>query len=241
MASETKPHYSIWSQEKVVEGYKAKGRADFFASDLYFLSRISRDVKSILDVACAAGSLIEVFKHFRYDAEYVGFDIAPENIATARELYPQQKFEVADAATYDPGRRFDLVYCAGTMFHIPEYERVIANMLEWSDRYVGFEVKFGPMADHVQDIELSYCQVGSDRAYMIVLNPWKFLGWLTQQKNVGRVQLFGYQTPLNKVTFTLPEINHFVSCCVFIEKGEHLHEVSIDLPFAALQTAGTGR
>jgi hypothetical protein len=47
--------------------------------------------------------------------------------------------------------------------------------------------------------------------------------------------MFGYQTPLNSVTFSLPEIKHFVSCCVFIEKGDHLHEVSIDLPFAALK------
>jgi SAM-dependent methyltransferase len=235
VGTETKPHYGIWSQDKIVAGYKAKGKADFFATDLYFLSRISRDVKSILDVACAAGSLIEVFKQYRYDAEYVGFDIAPENIAAAKELYPRQKFEVADAATYQPGRKFDLVYCAGTMFHIPEYERVIGNMLSWSNRYVGFEVKFGPQADHVQDISRSYCQVGNDRAYMIVLNPWKFLGWLTQQPGVGRIQLFGYQTPLNSVTFTLPEIKHFVSCAVFIEKGDHLHEVSIDLPFDALK------
>jgi SAM-dependent methyltransferase len=151
VGTETKPHYGIWSQDKIVAGYKAKGKADFFATDLYFLSRISRDVKSILDVACAAGSLIEVFKQYRYDAEYVGFDIAPENIAAAKELYPRQKFEVADAATYQPGRKFDLVYCAGTMFHIPEYERVIGNMLSWSNRYVGFEVKFGPQRPRLYD------------------------------------------------------------------------------------------
>ena len=70
MGTETKPHYGIWSQDKIVAGYKAKTKADFFATDLYFLSRISGDVKSILDVACAAGSLLEVFKQYRYDGHH---------------------------------------------------------------------------------------------------------------------------------------------------------------------------
>jgi SAM-dependent methyltransferase len=233
-----KPHYALWSQSEIVAGYKAKGKADFFASDTYFLARIAKEVRSILDVGCAAGSLLEVFRQFRYAADYVGIDIAPENIAAAQQLYPDHAFEVADAANYETAQRFDLVYCAGTMFHIPEYQRVITNMLGWSKRYVGFEVKFGPYHDHLADIELSYSKIGEDRAYMIVLNPWKFLGWLTQQPGVGRVQVFGYQTPINSVTVTPPDIKHFVSCCVFIEKGDHLHEVSLDLPFGSLKSAG---
>lgn len=232
-----KPHYAIWSQSNVVDAYKAKGKADFFASDMYFISRVAREVTSILDVGCAAGSLIEVFHHFGCNADYLGIDIAPENIDAARLLYPKHQFEVADAATYQTDRRFDLVYCAGTMFHIPEYERVITNMIAWSSRYVGFEVKFGPHPDHLKDIDRSYCMMGQDRAFMIVLNPWKFLDWLTRQAGIGRIQLFGYQTPINRVTVVPPDIRHFVSCCVFIEKGTHLHEVSIDLPFAALNTA----
>jgi SAM-dependent methyltransferase len=226
--------YGIWSQSGIVDSYRAKGKADFFASDTYFLARISREVRSILDVGCAAGSLIEVFKHFRYEADYVGIDIAPENIAAAKELYPQARFEVADATTWQTEERFDLVYCAGTMFHIPEWQQAIVNMLTWSKRYVGFEVKLGPVTDHVQDISRSYCQIGTDRAFMIVLNLWKLMGWLSTLPGVGRIQAFGYQTPINSVTTTLPEITRFVSCCVFIEKGENLHEVSLDLPFAAL-------
>lgn len=226
--------YRLWWQSEVVDAYRRKCRADFFVTDQYFLSRISRDVGSILDVGCAAGRLLETFGQFGYRAQYLGIDIVQENIAAARTNYPSHAFEVADAVSFTPKRTFDLVYCAGTLFHIPEYQQVIANMLAWSDRYVGFEVKFAPVADHLIDVDRCYSKFGADRAHMIPLNLWKFLDWLTRQAGVGRVQMFGYRTPVNSVTVTPPEIGYFVSTAVFIEKGAHLHEVSLDLPFADL-------
>jgi SAM-dependent methyltransferase len=226
--------YRLWGNTEVVDAYRRKGRSDFFVTDQYFLSRIARDVGSILDVGCAAGRLLEAFGQFGYSAEYLGIDIVPENIDAAKANYPDRAFQVADAVNFEPGRRFDLVYCAGTLFHIPEFRQVISNMLAWSDRYVGFEVKFAPVADHLIDIDRCYSKFGTDRVYMIPLNLWSFLGWLTAQPGIGRVQMFGYRTPVNSITVTPPGIDHFVSTAVFIEKGAHLHEVSIDLPFADL-------
>jgi SAM-dependent methyltransferase len=227
--------YGIWSQGEILQHYRSKGRGDFFVTDQYFLSRVSREVKSVLDVGCAVGRLLEALDQFGYRARYTGFDIVPENIELARKAYPDREFLVADAVNFQPKERFDLVYSAGTLFHIPEFQRVITNMLAWSDRYVGFEVKLAAVADHLIDVERCYSQFGAERAYMIPLNLWKFLDWLTRQTGVGRVQMFGYRTPINRLTVVPPEITHFVSCCVFIEKGTHLHEVSLDIPFAELQ------
>ncbi|HEY4164823.1 MAG TPA: class I SAM-dependent methyltransferase [Dongiaceae bacterium] len=228
--------YGIWSQGEILEAYRRKGIGDFFVTDQYFLSRISRDVKSVLDVGCAVGRLLEALDQFGFQSRYLGIDIVPENIELARRTYPAQEFLVADAVNFQPKNKFDLVYSAGTLFHIPEFERVINNMLAWSDRYVGFEVKFGPVAEHLIDIERCYSKFGSERAYMIPLNLWKFLDWLTKQAGIGRIQIFGYRTPVNRMTVVPPEISHFVSCCVFIEKGTHLHEVALDIPFAELQS-----
>ena len=222
--------YEIWNQPNVVDLYRDKKKADFFTTDMYFLSRIARDVGSILDIGCAAGRLLEIFQHFNYSADYLGIDISPENVVAAKRIYPEKRFIVGDAVTLHTDERFDLVYSAGTLFHIPEYERVITNMLRWSNRYVGFEVKFGPCIDHIIDIERSYSQIGDSRAYMIVLNLWKFLNWLTHQKGVGRVQVYGYKTKINSVTYTPDDIGYFLSSCIFIEKGDNLHEVSLDLP-----------
>lgn len=235
MSDKVPGNFALWGQKDVVEVYRSKQKSDFFATDTYFLSRISPEVKSILDVGCAVGRLIEVFNQFGYQARYKGIDIIPENIAAAKETYPQHEFEVADAVTYKTDERFDLVYCAGSLFHIPGYEQVITNMLACSNKYVGFEVKFGPRADHLMDITQSYSAIGSERAYWILLNPWKFFDWLTRQPGIGRIQAFGYKTPKNRFTTTPPDIRHFVSTAVFIEKGDHLHEVSLDLPFAALR------
>src|SRR5581483_11388584 len=149
-------------QSKIVEAYRTKGRGDFFVSDQYFLSRVGRDVASILDVGCAAGRLLEAFAQFGYRARYLGIDIIPENIAAARANYPAHEFRVADAVNFAPRETFDLVYCAGTLFHIPEFEQVIANMLAWSNRYVGFEVKFAPVPSHLIDIERCYSTFGAD-------------------------------------------------------------------------------
>jgi len=226
--------YGLWGNTEIVDAYRRKGRSDFFVTDQYFLSRIAREVGSILDVGCAAGRLLETFGQFGYRADYLGIDIVPENIDAARVNYPDRAFQVADAVNFEPGRRFDLVYCAGTLFHIPEFQQVIGNLLAWSDRYVGFEVKFAAVADHLIDIDRCYSKFGSDRAHMIPLNLWKFLAWLTAQAGIGRVQMFGYRTPVNSVTVTPPEIEYFISTAVFIEKGAHLHEVSVDLPFADL-------
>jgi SAM-dependent methyltransferase len=226
--------YDIWSQSDIVEHYRDKRKADFFATDMYFLSRISSEVRSIMDVGCAAGRLIELFRHFNYAADYLGLDISTDNIQAAKQIYPDHRFEVGDAVLYETDEKFDLVYSAGTMFHIPEYERTIQNMLRWSNRYVGFEVKFGPTADHIVDIDKSFCRIGDDRAFMVVLNLWKFLGWLTKQEGVGRIQIYGYKTNKNAVTFTPDSVGYFVSSCVFIEKGPNLHEIKLDLPAGLL-------
>jgi len=240
-ATDRKPgsagQYRLWGNTEIVDAYRRKGRADFFVTDQYFLSRIARDVGSILDVGCAAGRLLKTFNQFGYRADYLGVDIVPENITAARANYPDRAFDVADAVNYEPGRTFDLVYCAGTLFHIPEFQQVISNMLRWSNHYVGFEVKFAAVPDHLIDIERSYSKFGADRAHMIPLNLWKFMAWLTAQPGIGRVQMFGYRTPINSVTVTAPEIGYFVSTAVFLEKGDHLHEVSVDLPFADLTVA----
>lgn len=82
------------------------------------------DVSSIhrvLDVGCGPGTNSRQFTH----AKYVGIDINPAYIESARKRY-QRDFVVADARTYRPGSesRFDFILVNSFLHHIPTVDVV---------------------------------------------------------------------------------------------------------------------
>lgn len=73
-------------------------------------------VRRVLDVGCGPGTNARHFTH----ARYVGIDINPRYIASARRRYPGT-FEVADVTSYTarPGEQFDCILVNSLLHHLP--------------------------------------------------------------------------------------------------------------------------
>jgi SAM-dependent methyltransferase len=84
-------------------------------------------VRRVLDVGCGPGTNAPWFEH----VDYLGIDINPQYIATARRTYGRA-FEVADVCQYevDPTDRFDFILLNSLLHHIEtEYVHQILDQL----------------------------------------------------------------------------------------------------------------
>jgi SAM-dependent methyltransferase len=90
--------------ELAASGVDVHGEADFIAR---------LEPRAVLDAGCGTGRVAAELD--RRGIEVVGVDRDPSMIATARTVAPGVEFHVADVATADLGRTFDLVVMAGNV------------------------------------------------------------------------------------------------------------------------------
>ena len=75
------------------------------------LSRIPRDIRSILDYGCGQGSKIGILEEMFPNSEIFGIDISGNAIKKANERFPQHKFVLFDGRSAPfPDESFDLVF-----------------------------------------------------------------------------------------------------------------------------------
>jgi SAM-dependent methyltransferase len=97
---------------------------------MVYMQKASRELgcKSVLEIGCGNGSwtaqLVQLFEHV--DA----FDVAPSNVAQALRVGEAHIF-TADAATYVPTRRYDLIVMTELLEHLLEPETVLNRFLLW--------------------------------------------------------------------------------------------------------------
>jgi SAM-dependent methyltransferase len=74
----------------------------------------------ILDIGCGPGHVLPYLP----DVEYLGFDLSPQYIATARQRFPQATFVCARVSDYALPRRsyFDIVLAMGIIHHLDDGE-----------------------------------------------------------------------------------------------------------------------
>ena len=74
------------------------------------------DGRSVHEVGCGAGHLVDLLAERASGARYSGSDLSPAMVAAARERHPAASFQLRDALA-DPGEQFDVVLCSG-LFHV---------------------------------------------------------------------------------------------------------------------------
>jgi SAM-dependent methyltransferase len=100
------------------EGESYQARFDALAAageDVHGEATFVRSLRpsTVLDAGCGTGRVaIELARH---GIDVVGADLIESMIATARARGPGVEFRVADIATLDLGRRFDVVLMAGNV------------------------------------------------------------------------------------------------------------------------------
>jgi len=223
-------HHCRWDDKDAVEQFAHKSVGDFFRSETRFLKDIAGEIESVLDIGCAAGRFIELLAHYGIKPRFTGIDVSAASLRLARQAYPQALFIEADALECNLTKTYTLVNATGVCQHEPRFSALIPRMIDWSSRYVLFDVKFAALDEHLVDIERAYCG-DVHRLYYILLSPTKFLGFLRRLPNLARISIYGYATPTNARTVVPQDIGTIVSAGVLLEKGGSVSpELSIELP-----------
>ena len=93
---------------------------------------------TVLEVGCGFGRVgASLMAHYP-DIAYTGVDISADLIAGARKRLPDAELVVADVATWESARTWDLVIAVGVLGHLLPgvIANVIGKMLRWADRDV---------------------------------------------------------------------------------------------------------
>jgi SAM-dependent methyltransferase len=112
--------YDATYEHRAAEGQNVHGEADFVETF---------GPRSVLDAGCGTGRVGRELARRGY--EVAGVDIDEQMLATARRKGTDAEWHLADLATVDLGRRFDVIVMAGNVmiFLTPGTEAaVVANM-----------------------------------------------------------------------------------------------------------------
>jgi trans-aconitate 2-methyltransferase len=93
------------------------------------VTRISKDFypRKIIDIGCGPGNSSEVLAERWPTASVVGIDTSEDMIKKARKDYPNQEWIIADASTYNPNEKFDLVFSNATIQWIPDHTKLLGK------------------------------------------------------------------------------------------------------------------
>lgn len=102
--------------------------------------------RTILDLGCGEGYMIEALLDAGIDAELTGIDLSETAIADARaRIGDRAKFEVVDARKLiDDGRTFDMVMMLEVLEHIPGPEQMMPILRKLARRHVLLSVPREP-------------------------------------------------------------------------------------------------
>ncbi|MBI5032977.1 MAG: class I SAM-dependent methyltransferase [Chloroflexi bacterium] len=137
--SSIRQEQAVWAADDSLGFYRSHRNqpGDLYESERFFLPDVLTQVKSVLDVGCAAGGFSRIMRAFNPTLRYVGVDIIPEFIELARTDYPDSDFHVSDGITFpfSPGS-FDLVHCSGLLHLNSHYQEMVRAMWDQTSRYL---------------------------------------------------------------------------------------------------------
>lgn len=96
-----------------------------------FLNELDFKGKSVIDVGCGLGNLVDAIKKQTIDFSYLGVDLVPEFVKEAQKKYPHRRFLELNYFDNPLENSFDIVIASGCL----NYNQGV-NTLEYRKHYI---------------------------------------------------------------------------------------------------------
>ncbi|MCA9133189.1 MAG: methyltransferase domain-containing protein [Planctomycetales bacterium] len=83
---------------------------------------------TIADLGCGPGNSTQILRDRWPAADILGIDNSAEMLDSAKKLYPDQKWELADVSNWKTDRSFDLLYSNAALQWIPNHDTLMPRL-----------------------------------------------------------------------------------------------------------------
>jgi ubiquinone/menaquinone biosynthesis C-methylase UbiE len=229
-----------WSHENAVRYYSSHRNSvkEIYESEKFFLSRVIEPGHAILDIGCATGGFLNVFREYEPTISYTGVDISADMISQARTLHPGTQFEVADGNNLPfENNSFDIVFSSGALHMALNWREILAEGWRVARKYFIFDVRIKASPPTIEDINQSYEKIafsgqwdGKTIVPYIIIDVKQFLYSLDALHPVPSAQqIHGYYHPVSDMTVT-PEKEFCMTMCCLIKHAEYTKKDLWDIP-----------
>lgn len=109
-----------------------------------------KDIENILDIGCGEGSKSFILANYFSNAKVLGIDFTDEGIKKANNNYSEVNnlyFKKADIFEIQT-EKYDMVSCLEVLEHIEDWQIVLKNICNISNKYILISVPTGRMRDY---------------------------------------------------------------------------------------------
>ncbi|MHB8267408.1 class I SAM-dependent methyltransferase [Bradyrhizobium sp.] len=223
----------LWGSPTAVKFFSERraGIEGLFRSESLFLNEVAPYVNNVLDVGCACGNFLNVFKTYNPIIRYTGMDLSRNMIEEARSRHPDTPFEVSDARMLrNSNRRYDLVFSSGLLVHCPDYSDVLRSLWSVASRYLLVDLPRISVDDRQigsMDVELRYAakaetsRTRGDVPYVLI-NATDLRNLTIDflaRRDIRGLALFAYDAFYHKQSIRL-NVSKLITSCLLVVRGE---------------------
>ena len=117
---------------------------ELYLDHMYHLLEFT-GAKNVLDAGCGEGIVYRAMKERGYKGKWTGFDFSAEAVEFARQASPEANWVAASAYEIPfPDESFDVIFCSQVLEHLPEPEKVLAELDRVAEHWLLLSVPLEP-------------------------------------------------------------------------------------------------
>jgi SAM-dependent methyltransferase len=214
---------SGWGREDSVAFFESSrhGPGSLYLSERLVLPRIARDCTSVLDIGCAAGGFVSVFRHFNDRVRYTGVDAVHSLLRAGAAANPGADFVRNDGASLPfAAGTHDLVWSSGILHLNSAYEAIVRDAWRVAKRWLICDFRLaqdGQMHVGAFDVDFGSGRPTSPLPYIVIPRD-RLLDFLASlQPTPGSIVIKGYAHPVSPQARDVPA--EVIMAFVVVEKG----------------------
>jgi SAM-dependent methyltransferase len=136
---------TAWGRSNILKYFETNRnkRADIYPSEWYFIEDLLIENVEVLDIGCAQGGFVSIFKEYLKCFTYTGLDINAEMIRKAKSNFPNHQFYTINEGDYSPlqGNKYDLVLLLGIMHLHEGWRKTLKNAWQHTKHNLIFDIR----------------------------------------------------------------------------------------------------